>query len=210
MGATSKIPIVGNRYVNLLVVEEISKRNKNGHIMYKCLCDCGNYKEILGNSLREGRTKSCGKCNLQGIKHGMWKTKEFNTWQNMLQRCNPLKKDKYKNYAGKGIEVCEKWKESFINFYLDMGDAPSKIHSIDRKDVNGHYTKENCHWATPIEQTRNKTSNRVLLYKGEEKCLSEWCEIFNIAPTTLHNRLLRGWSIEDAIEKPINNKRKDL
>lgn len=208
MSKTSKINIIGQKFGILTVLSEVVERNKNGHILYIVKCDCGKEKQVLGASLRSGMSRSCNKCPLLTGTHGMWKSREFSIWSSLKDRCYNPNNPNYKNYGGRGITVCEKWLKSFENFYSDMGKSNDL--SVDRIDVNGNYCPENCRWATPTEQARNRTNNVLFLYRGEEKCASEWCEIYNMATSTFHNRLKRGWNIEKILEEPINIKhRKD-
>jgi len=215
MNKTAKIEMVGRKFGLLTVVKEVEVRNKNGHILYEVICNCGNKKEVLGHSLRNLKSRACNKCQakLKGT-HGMWKSDEFNIWNAMKFRCDKKRKNiyPYKSYAGRGITVCKEWIDSFEVFYNDMGKRPSINHSIDRIDVNKGYYKENCRWATMKEQSRNKTNNNLLEYKGEIKCASEWCEIINMPSSTFYNRLNRGWSMEKVMSTPsrvLNKKIKD-
>lgn len=204
MSKTAKIDLTGLRFGTLTVLSEVIERNKRGHILYKVKCDCGKEKTVLGASLRSGGSRSCDKCYLLTGSHGMWKSKEFSIWSSMKDRCYNPNNSRYENYGERGIVVCERWINSFANFYTDMGDSNGL--SIDRIDVNSGYCPENCRWATPTVQARNRTNNTTFEYKGEVKCVSEWCEIYNIASSTFHNRLKRGWSIEKTIETPVNIK----
>ena len=202
MGKTSKINLVGKTFGILTVMFENPLRNKNGHITYRVKCKCGKEKDVLGSSLRYGKTKSCRNCYLLHGKHGMWNTREFRIWVSLKHRCNNSDSKAYKYYGGKGIKVAKSWNDSFLNFYNDMG--PSNGLSIDRIDVNGNYCKENCRWATPTTQARNRTNNKVFTYKKETKCAAEWCEIFKIPTSTFYNRINRGWNIIKTLETPIN------
>lgn len=100
--------------------------------------------------------------------------------------------------------MSDEWLESFENFYKDMGPKPSEKHSIERNDVNGPYSKENCRWATSKEQARNKTSNRFVKWNNEVKCLAEWSEILfpEKRNSIISNRIRKGWSIEKAFSTP--------
>lgn len=89
------------------------------------------------------------------IKHGMRNTSEYRSWADMLQRCSNPKSNRYKDYGGRGISVCDSWL-TFENFYADMGDKPSKSYSIDRIDNEGDYTPKNCKWSNPTEQVLNQ------------------------------------------------------
>ena len=124
-------------------------------------------------------------------------------WESMHERCEYEKHPKYHNYGGRGISVCDEWSEyipfakwAFRNGYKD--DL-----SIDRIDPDGMYGPHNCRWATPKEQANNKRTNRVVIYKGQEYTLTELAEKYGINKTTLRERLNLGWSVEDAVERPI-------
>lgn len=111
----------------------------------------------------------------------------------MRQRCQNPNDRTYKNYGGRGITVCDRWLESFENFYADMGPKPSPKHSIERKDNDGPYSPENCRWATRVEQGRNRRNNRRVTIGGETKCLSEWAVVAGVCYATMLSRTRRGW-----------------
>jgi hypothetical protein len=204
MGITAKKDMIGKRYGILTVISEVEKRNKNNHILYNVRCDCGKEKQVLGSSLRSGSSRSCNKCYLLTGTHGMWRSKEFSIWSLMKDRCYNKNNPRYKNYGGRGISVCDRWVNSFKNFYLDMGMSNGL--SIDRINVNGNYEPNNCRWATSLIQARNRTNNKRYLYLGDNLCVSEWCEKLNMPSSTFHNRIIRGWSIEKVIEAPIKKR----
>jgi hypothetical protein len=112
------------------------------------------------------------------------------------------------NYGGRGITVCDRWRESFENFFADMGERPSTKHSIDRyPDNNGNYEPGNCRWATDIQQARNKRTTRYIEYNDIKLPLVEWAESKGIKPATLKKRLRCGWSIEKALNAPVDHSR---
>lgn len=115
------------------------------------------------------------------------------------QRCLNTNNPQYHNYGGRGIKICDRWKESFINFYEDMGGRPSKKHSVDRIDNNGDYRPENCRWATQKEQCNNKRTSRKLKYNEKTLTASEWGFDLGIKPNTILYRIRRGWSIGQAL-----------
>jgi len=139
--------------------------------------------------------------NQRGLKHGMWGTSEYKIWDSMIQRCRCSKKPGYKNYGGRGINVCIRWK-NFSDFYADMGNRPSPKHTLDRIDNNGNYCPENCKWSTYAEQSRNKRNNRIVEYKGQEYCFIDLANKFGLNFDTLSGRLKLGWSLEKALHEP--------
>jgi len=129
----------------------------NGHTRWLCLCECGNMKEVLSTHLKRGNIKSCGCLR---VKHGQTHSLTYQSWKAMLQRCGSVTDRNYPNYGGRGITVCPEWK-SFINFYRDMGDRPSKEITLDRINVNGNYEPGNVRWATAKEQANNRRQIEV-------------------------------------------------
>lgn len=108
-------------------------------------------------------------------KHGQaQKTSEYKTWATMKERCYNKNCPSYKRYGGRGIVVCDRWVNSFENFFDDMGKKPTANHSLDREDVNGNYEKENCRWATKQEQGRNTSRNVYIDHAGRRMILAEW------------------------------------
>jgi len=133
----------------------------------------------------------------------MTKTKVHGTWEKMRQRCcNPNNKA-WQRYGGRGIEVCPQWRDSFEQFYADMGDPPSDDHSIDRIDNNGNYELGNCRWATWEEQNQNRRDNRLLAFNGKVQCVTSWAKEIGINPSSLHGRLCWGWSVERGLTTPV-------
>lgn len=130
---------------------------------------------------------------------------EYRIWRGMMQRCNNPKAPSFRRYGGRGIKVCGGWL-SFDNFFQDMGPRPSEWHSIDRIDGDGPYAKENCRWATPTEQSRNRKNHRWLTHKGETRILAEWAERCGLHPDVLWGRLHRGWPISRALTEPVRKR----
>jgi len=171
-------------------------------------CDCGKQHKCQIGAVKNGSIKSCGCLNRElsserSKTHGMSKTLIYKTWNAMTERCLNKNHKDYKNYGGRGITVCEEWVGSFERFYSDMGDKPSKKHSIDRIDNEKGYSKENCRWATNAEQNRNMRSNINLTFNGKTQCLTDWAIELGLKKTTLEGRLGKsGWSVEKALSTP--------
>jgi hypothetical protein len=200
------IDITGHKYGRLTVLEHLGVRERRTHY-WKCQCECGSIIEVSGSNLRSGKSKSCGCISKEcswNKKHGKTKSVEYAIWNSMKMRCNNLNNDSYDYYGGRGIKVCERWANSFENFYEDMGKRPEGM-SIDRIDVNADYCPENCRWATVEEQSRNKRDNVYIEYKGERKILSDWAKELNMSVPALSNRLNKyGYTIEEAFNTKIN------
>lgn len=152
-----------------LTVIELSKKSKPGKIYWECLCQCGNIKSISSNSLLSGNTKSCGCLRKEIVSsskstHKKSYSPEYNCYHHMLKRCYNKNNNVYQYYGARGIKVCDRWLESFENFYEDMGDRPSPNHSLDRINNDGNYEPSNCKWSTQSEQVIN--SRRILSKSG--------------------------------------------
>jgi hypothetical protein len=133
--------------------------------------------------------------------HGLTHHPIFGRWISMLQRCYNPSSRKFNNYGGRGITVCERWRESVANFYADMGDPPPGM-SLERRDNNRGYSPDNCYWASPQQQIRNTRSNHILTYNGESYPITVWAEKLHIARNMVYKRLDRGWSVERALTTP--------
>ena len=164
-----KLNLKGHRFGKLIVVGEFKVIGKVSY--WLCRCDCGNSKFVRMGNLTSGNSTTCGciqkiinaeRGRKQLTTHGMTKSREFKTWQSIQQRCYNKNDDHYKNYGGRGIKVCSRWIDSFLNFYDDMGRRPEGK-SIDRINNDGDYTPENCKWSTPKEQRNNqRPRNRII------------------------------------------------
>lgn len=203
--------ITGKKFGRLTVIEFSHRRKDKIH--YKCICDCGTEVKTRGASLKDGSTQSCGCLNKERTKkenttHGLSGTTEYCIYQGAIQRCYNKNNPQYIDYGGRGITVCDEWLHSFETFLKDMGNRPSKKHSIDRINNEGNYELGNCRWATSTEQAKNRRSNIMITYKGETLCMMDWSEKLDIKYITLHQRFKNGWSTEKAFTQKVRTRRK--
>lgn len=202
------------RFGRLIVIEYAGQKMSGGknRQMWKCKCDCGNYKITSYDSLRDSQTISCGCYNIENclltrervVTHAKTGSPEHNTWKSMKQRCYNPKCSEYHYYGGRGIKICERWLNDTKLFYEDMGPRPSATHSIDRIDVNGDYCPENCRWASVDEQANNKRNTIMLTINKETKTAKEWSVLLNITLKNIYNRKNLGWTDEEILLTPID------
>jgi|SRR6478752_562102 len=207
MRRNNRLDIVGQTFERLSVIAFAGVKGEK--TMWLCRCKCGKEIRVAGVSLRAGKTKSCGCYKVDGIrerslKHGHQtqdnNSAEYRIWRHMKSRCYNPNVERYPNYGGRGVIVCERWLNSFENFYADMGPRPTASHSIDRfPDVNGNYEPSNCRWATTTEQSRNTTQNNWLEYNGERLILSDWAIRLKAHPSNI-NRMLKRKSFKEVVE----------
>lgn len=203
--------VMGERYGRLVVVGEAERTHK-GRAQWACLCDCGETKIVTSENLRRGSTQSCGCLGAeQRIANGKRSAKPYSrsamplerkTWEMMLARCYDPKHKAYHRYGGRGVFVCDRWRESFPAFVGDMGARPSTYTTLDRKDNDGHYSPENCRWSTRGEQANNRSDNRRLVFNGDNLTLTQWAVKVGLSRACLAGRLRRGWSVHDTLTTP--------
>lgn len=194
--------IIGQVFGKLTVIKR-NEKVKSTHVVYECVCECGETTNVRRQSLLNGSTRSCSCISREAAserlrKHGLSKTPEYVAWVDMIQRCTNPNKKSYVSYGARGIKICDRWQRSFENFYDDMGPRPQGM-SIDRINNDGNYEPKNCRWTTLREQYRNQRKTRFFSYKGESKTISEWSKIFNITRHTLRMRLKNGWGVEKSL-----------
>lgn len=168
---------------------------------WDCVCLCGTERAVLSHGLVSGASQSCGCLNREisritsktsNRSHGRTKTKEHIAWTAMKQRCYYTKHRSYAYYGGRGIVVCERWLNSFENFFEDMGLRPSDEHSLDRIDSDGDYSPDNCKWSTREEQSTNRRNVRFFTKNGETHSMAEWERRLGLTKGLLHQRVARS------------------
>jgi len=202
-----KLDLSGEKFGRLTVIS-FSHKDKYTKTYWRCKCECGNEFTVRCSSLKCNITKSCGCLQKQnaGPKpiHNLHKSSIYRIWQSMVQRCTNPNNDRFKGYMGRGITVCNKWLK-FVGFYEDMGDRPEGM-TLDRKDNDGNYCKDNCKWSTSKEQQNNMRSNVNIIYNGKTQTLSQWARELNIKIGTLNSRIFRDkWSVERAFTEPVKH-----
>lgn len=189
--------LTGRRFSRLLVIRHIQTG------LSLCRCDCGVEKTARNSNLTSGNIRSCG-CLAREITsarsrtHGLKKTSEYRCWSAMKGRCyNPNLKP-YKNYGGRGITVCSRWRNSFESFLADMGN--SKGLTLERINNEGHYEPNNCRWATSKEQAKNRRTSVLLTALGKTQIMADWAEELKMPVWDIWHRMRRrGKSLETII-----------
>ena len=209
------IDLTGQKFGRLTALEPVGT-NSHGNRVWLCKCDCGNMYEVSVDSLRNGRTKSCGclhsevtkERNIKRVVHGGRGTRLYRIWRGIKTRCQNENNKDYKHYGGRGIKICNEWNKNFAAFRdWALANGYSDALTIDRIDVNGNYCPENCRWADARTQNGNK-STCFLTYNGETRTRKEWSEITGISVDVIWNRLSNGWSIERALTEPVRGQKK--
>ena len=168
-------------------------------------CQCGTERSVNRYHVENGMSASCGCLRREvtaerRLKHGMTDTKEYRAWCHMKDRCynpNTIYADRW---MGRGIIVCERWLESFENFFSDMGKCPTGKSSIDRINVDGNYEPGNCRWATAIEQGNNMTNNVHMVVRGRTLTVAEAAREAGLKYATVYRRyVVKGESAEEAL-----------
>ncbi len=192
------IEMVGKRFGRLIVVRRDFTIRKRPDAFWMCKCDCGTVKAINGCRLRDGSTISC-RCYIRAklleirTTHGKRSNPMYSVWKAMIRRCSNSDDPSYKNYGGRGIQVCESWK-NVETFFADMGTRPEGM-TLERVDVDAGYSPENCVWASRSQQGRNRRNNRIVNVFGVRKIMSDWAREMNISVGVLRYRIESGWTI---------------
>lgn len=216
--------LIGKKFHRLTVISFSGARK--GKYYWVCLCDCGKLKVVRRDQLitEKGATKSCGCLNKElaavrirkistthgmtiGVMAGGKPHKLYKIWLSMKHRCSPSKGGSRKYYYSKGIRVGSKWINSFENFMKDMGNSYFEGAQIDRIDNNKDYCKENCRWATVIEQANNKSTSHFLTFNGKKQTTANWGRETGLKAATIRRRIELGYTVERALTEPLKYKK---
>lgn len=195
------------------VLEKVASLDgKNSFYLCECSCERHTKKVIARHSLVSGNSKSCGclsseKSSERAGTHRMSGTRIHNIWKSMKERCYNPNHDQYKDYGGRGIIICDEWKNNFLNFYnWGVNNGYQDDLTIDRINNDGIYEPNNCRWSTRKEQGNNQRTNHLLTYNNKTQTMSQWADEVRLNPSTLQTRISRGWSVPDALFRPVKNK----
>lgn len=198
-------PLVGSRFGTLTVIGE-----KKVNSRFDCVvrCDCGIQKTMQKGNLQ--RAKSCG-CLTNSLiskartRHGMTDSPTWKTWKSMLDRCYLREHKSFKDYGSRGISVCPSW-HTYENFLVDMGLRPDGL-QLDRVNNDLNYAPGNCRWATPKQNCNNRRNSVFLEHNGDRLTIAQWAARLRCDPSALGNRLRNGWSVPEALTRPIKKQR---
>jgi hypothetical protein len=197
------------RFGRLIVTSRDPSDRRRPHFI--CLCDCGQLTSVAASALHRGYTRSCGclhreraaELGRQNATHGEARhgrqTPEYRAWGSMIARCYDTRSPSYSDYGGRGVTVCDRWRDSFEAFLSDIGRRPSPHHSVDRLNNDRGYEPGNVRWATKLEQTNNRRTTVFVEFQGERLSVSEIARRVGMSDAVLRKRLARGWTLERAL-----------
>lgn len=210
MPALKHLIAIGQQFGRLTVLRQVASAGRRRRFL--CRCVCGTETTVGVDHLVSGDSTSCGcynrervrECYVPHPKHGHAvgnrQTPEYRVWAGMKARCLNPNKPAFKDYGGRGIRICDRWRDSFEAFYADMGPRPSLQHELDRyPDNDGHYEPGNVRWATRAQQMLNTRQNRFLTYAGRTQTVVEWAREIGIPASRLRDRLRLGWTVDRAL-----------
>lgn len=216
-----KKPIIpGKKFTRLTVTG--NNYHSNGNIHNECVCDCGKTLFVITRSLNDGNVKSCGCLKIESVTkihrdqfktHGLTMDENGKVsrihyiWDNMKQRCYNENCGAYQDYGGRGISICDQWRNDFKSFHdwaKENGYAESL--TIERKDVNGNYEPENCTWILKSEQPKNRRNIKTVNDNGVIKTIIQAAKDHNKGYTSIWSRIKNGWSEYDALNIPMTGK----
>lgn len=195
-----RLTVLGNYYI------------KNRKSFWECKCNCGVIKYISANGLASNNIKSCGCLQKEKArenrKHGLWGHPLYWVHRSMLNRCYRIEDQSYKDYGGRGIKVCTKWKKDFKSFYewaINNGWVKGK--DIDRRNNNGNYCPSNCRFVTRKVNQNNRRCSTIVMLFGKKYTMDKLEEIYGIPASRISHRIkYNGWTAEQAISYPVGKR----
>lgn len=199
------LDLTNRRFGKWLVIRR--GEDRHGASYWECICDCGTRSFVRGSCLRRGHSTGCKCISVSKVrKHGMTYQPEWKSWTGIKSRCYTKTDHHYKHYGARGIRVCGRWRESFLNFYADMGKCP-KGFTIERVNNDGNYEPSNCIWADKRTQCRNRRNNVWLTLNGKRKIINDWSKELGLGLSTMRYRRKKGLTDEQILSKPDQKRR---
>lgn len=204
------IDLTGKTFHRWTVIAEAGRRQRA--VQWLCRCECGSKRVVGGQSLRAGTSKSCGcygreiwkqqAAHMRSLKdtHGESNTPTWQSWRCMWARCTKPRTNGYKNYGGRGISICERWKDYRL-FVEDMGHRPSGT-TLGRKNSDLGYFPDNCRWETHAAQRRNSKQNVFFTFNSLRLCATDWARRLGLSTSAMGKRLSK-WPLEKALTYPV-------
>ena len=193
----------GQRFGNLQIIKLVGTEKDKGAIWF-CKCDCGKTTKVVAKNLKSNHTKSCGCLRRistvkKNTKHNESGSRLYGIWLGMKKRCTNKNEKSYIDYGGRGITVCDEWRQytTFRGWALSNGYKDDL--TIERIDVNGNYEPKNCTWIPNSEQPKNQRNSKKMEVDGIVKTIKEWAILYNVKYTTLYSRIKKGWKPEIAL-----------
>ena len=199
------------RFGRWMTIEKVPGcRRTDRRAAWRCRCDCGTERTVATGELKRGKSQSCGCRSAEHLTrlsttHRMSRSIEYTAWHAMKNRCHNSNVREFKYYGARVIAVCQRWRDSFSDFYADMGPRPSLNHSIDRLDNERGYEPDNCEWRDTFQQSRNRRTTRLLTAFGKTQCVVDWANEYGLSLSCLFARLRKGVPLESALTIPLNH-----
>lgn len=200
----------GQKVGMLTVLAMLSHTNNGGNVVWACVCECGGFTSRnsgqLASAIRSKKRSNCG-CVASNQKHNLTASarKLYMVWGAMKARCFRATCKDFKNYGGRGISICDAWRNDFADFYQWAMRTGYKegVSTIERIDVNGNYCPENCTWIVNERQALNTRKVIFLTANGKTQSLSDWASELGMRPNTIKTRLRLGWMVDDALFRAV-------
>lgn len=194
---------IGSRFGSVTIVSQAENFGRSYAHLGRC--DCGDLRHYYSGNLKSQAHPMCPECRTKsrparGASRGH---PLFNIWKAMIQRCENENHTWYHRYGGRGIQICDAWRNDFYQFAKDMGDRPSPKHTIDRIDNDGDYCPENCRWLTISAQQSNRGNALKVEMDGALIGVDDIHQITGYKKPTIAWRIKKGWSAEKIINTPV-------
>lgn len=213
---TKPLNLVGQKFGRLTVIER-AENDKKGNTRWLCSCSCGGKTTVGVYHLTRGKIQSCGCIKKEMLSnrdnaHHKAGTRLYSIWAGIKERCFNSNHKNYDRYKGRGITMCDEWKDDFMSFYnWAIKNGYKNGLTIERINNDGNYSPANCRWATREEQANNTSRNHFIVFNGEKHTIADWAKKFDIDYKRLNNRINSGLPLEKCFYKgKLSNNGKDF